>query len=70
MTVRPHRGVPWLGLRNDDDRLRRLSRLRARGDDAEGSAELAVDHDRRVVGVTDRRRKWDDLRAVVYPVLQ
>ena len=69
MAVRPHRGVPWLGLRDDDDRLRRLSRLHSRGDDAGGSAGMAVDDDRRVVCVTGRRRKWDDLRAFVYPVL-
>ena len=35
-----------LGLRDDDDRLRRLSRLHGRGNDA-GWGAMSVDHDRR-----------------------
>ena len=70
VSVRTHRRVARLRLRDDDDRLRRLSDLHGgAGDDAGRGPDLSANHDW-LAGVTVRRRKWDDLRAVVYAVLQ
>ena len=68
VSVRTHRRVPRLGLRDDDDRLRGLSGGGGDNAPAKRAAEVSGD-DQRLVGVTGRRRKWDDLRAMLYPVL-